>query len=75
VFTPIEVFGVGFSIIGLLPSLACVFKFDRLILHNVVTDFASSFSSVLVYSIPYGGPVAMVWGVSYTLSWAIFSLS
>ncbi|RDB16736.1 putative amino-acid permease PB24D3.02c [Hypsizygus marmoreus] len=40
VFNPIEVFGVGFSIIGLLPSMA----------------------SVLVYSIPYGGAAAMVWG-------------
>ncbi|KDQ60457.1 hypothetical protein JAAARDRAFT_32877 [Jaapia argillacea MUCL 33604] len=42
-FTPLELFGVGFSIIGLLPSIAYV----------------------LVYAIPYGGPVAMVWG------WAI----
>ncbi|GLB36976.1 putative APC amino acid permease [Lyophyllum shimeji] len=40
VFTPIEVFGVGFSIIGLLPSMA----------------------SVIVYGIPNGGAVAMVWG-------------
>jgi len=40
VFSPIEVFGLGFSIIGLLPSIA----------------------SVLVYSIPNGGPAAMVWG-------------
>ncbi|KAF9002343.1 APC amino acid permease [Cyathus striatus] len=39
-FTPLEVFGVGFSIIGLVPSIA----------------------SVLVYSIPYGGPSAMIWG-------------
>ncbi|KDR73321.1 hypothetical protein GALMADRAFT_251941 [Galerina marginata CBS 339.88] len=39
-FTPIELFGIGFSIIGLVPSLA----------------------SVLVFSIPYGGASAMVWG-------------
>ncbi|KAI0063022.1 APC amino acid permease [Artomyces pyxidatus] len=39
-FTPLEVFGIAFSIIGLLPSIA----------------------SVLFYSIPNGGPVAMVWG-------------
>ncbi|KAK2462643.1 hypothetical protein APHAL10511_005376 [Amanita phalloides] len=41
-FTPIEVFGIGFSVIGLMPSI----------------------SSVLVYSIPYGGPSAMIWGWS-----------
>ncbi|PFH47785.1 hypothetical protein AMATHDRAFT_66917 [Amanita thiersii Skay4041] len=39
-FTPLEVFGIGFSIIGLVPSMA----------------------SVLVYSIPYGGASAVVWG-------------
>lgn len=39
-FTPFELFGVSFSIIGLVPSIA----------------------SVLVYSIPYGGAAAMVWG-------------
>ncbi|KII84524.1 hypothetical protein PLICRDRAFT_117614 [Plicaturopsis crispa FD-325 SS-3] len=40
-FTPFEVFGVGFSIIGLFPL---------------------SRASVLVYAIPNGGAVAMVWG-------------
>ncbi|KAI0049724.1 amino acid transporter [Auriscalpium vulgare] len=45
-FTPLEVFGVAFSIIGLLPSIA----------------------SVLFYSIPNGGPAAMVWG------WAVASI-
>ncbi|KAI0701617.1 APC amino acid permease [Earliella scabrosa] len=44
-FTAVEVFGIGFSIIGLFPSIA----------------------SVLVFAIPYGGPVAMVWG------WAVCS--
>ena len=39
-FAPREVFGIAFSIIGLLPSIA----------------------SVLVYALPNGGPVAMVWG-------------
>ncbi|EIN05728.1 APC amino acid permease [Punctularia strigosozonata HHB-11173 SS5] len=43
-FHPVELFGVGFSIIGLLPSIA----------------------SVLVYAIPNGGPVAMVWGWAAT---------
>ncbi|KAI0708122.1 APC amino acid permease [Cerioporus squamosus] len=45
-FHPIEVFGLGFSIIGLFPSIA----------------------SVLVFAIPYGGPVAIVWG------WAVCSV-
>ncbi|KAF8438637.1 amino acid/polyamine transporter I [Boletus edulis BED1] len=45
VFTPLEVFGIAFSIIGLLPSIA----------------------SVLAYSLPNGGPSAMVWG------WAVAS--
>ncbi|EIW55875.1 APC amino acid permease [Trametes versicolor FP-101664 SS1] len=44
-FNPIEVFGLGFSIIGLFPSIA----------------------SVLVFAIPNGGPVALVWG------WALCS--
>ncbi|KAG6370727.1 amino acid/polyamine transporter I [Boletus reticuloceps] len=44
-FTPLEVFGIAFSIIGLLPSIA----------------------SVLLYSLPNGGPSAMVWG------WAVAS--
>ncbi|KAG2135256.1 amino acid/polyamine transporter I [Suillus clintonianus] len=45
-FTPLEVFGVAFSYIGLLPSIA----------------------SVLFYTVPNGGPLAMVWG------WAIASV-
>ncbi|KAL4246868.1 Amino Acid-Polyamine-Organocation Transporter [Abortiporus biennis] len=39
-FTALETFGISFSIIGLLPSIA----------------------SILFYSIPNGGPSAMVWG-------------
>ncbi|OBZ74436.1 putative amino-acid permease C11D3.08c [Grifola frondosa] len=39
-FTGLETFGIAFSIIGLLPSIA----------------------SVLFYSVPNGGPAAMVWG-------------
>ncbi|EMD35048.1 hypothetical protein CERSUDRAFT_139863 [Gelatoporia subvermispora B] len=44
-FTGLETFGIAFSIIGLLPSIA----------------------SVLFYSMPNGGPAAMVWG------WAVAS--
>ncbi|PPQ81026.1 hypothetical protein CVT25_014486 [Psilocybe cyanescens] len=40
-FSAVELFGIGFSIIGIVPSLA----------------------SVLVFSIPYGGASAMIWGV------------
>ncbi|KAI0065302.1 APC amino acid permease [Artomyces pyxidatus] len=39
-FTPLELFGIGFSVIGLFPSMA----------------------SVLVYALPNGGAVALVWG-------------
>ncbi|KAJ3527418.1 hypothetical protein NM688_g8127 [Phlebia brevispora] len=39
-FSGIETFGIAFSIIGLLPSIA----------------------SVLFYSVPNGGPSAMIWG-------------
>jgi amino acid transporter len=39
-FFPLEVFGIAFSIIGLLPSIA----------------------SALVFALPNGGPIAMVWG-------------
>ncbi|KAG9218367.1 hypothetical protein CCMSSC00406_0007262 [Pleurotus cornucopiae] len=45
-FTPFEVLGLGFSVIGVVPSV----------------------TSVLPYSLPYGGTVAMVWG------WAICSI-
>ncbi|KAF9648139.1 hypothetical protein BDM02DRAFT_3129310 [Thelephora ganbajun] len=45
-FAPLEVFGIAFSIIGLLPSIA----------------------SVLVFALPNGGPLAMVWG------WAIANI-
>lgn len=40
-FSKFELFGVAFSIIGVLPSIA----------------------SVLVFALPNGGPVALVWGV------------
>ena len=51
-FHPIELFGIGFSIIGLVPSIA----------------------SVLVYAIPNGGPVAMVWGVRVPLCYSAMTL-
>jgi amino acid transporter len=39
-FSKLEVFGIAFSIMGVLPSIA----------------------STLLYSLPSGGPIAMVWG-------------
>lgn len=39
-FSKFEVFGIAFSIMGVLPSIA----------------------STLIYSLPSGGPIAMVWG-------------
>ncbi|OBZ67516.1 putative amino-acid permease PB24D3.02c [Grifola frondosa] len=44
-FSALEVFGISFSIIGVLPGV----------------------TSVLIYAVPYGGPVSMVWG------WAVCS--
>ncbi|KAG9103795.1 GABA-specific high-affinity permease [Ceratobasidium sp. 370] len=45
-FKPFEVFGMAFSIVALMPSIA----------------------SSLVYALPYGGPVSLVWG------WVVASL-
>jgi hypothetical protein len=62
-FKPLELFGLGFSIVGVLPSIAYVIIFllfsERLSEHG--------FRSVMFYSVPYGGPVSMVWGVSSPL--------
>ncbi|KAF8556713.1 amino acid transporter [Imleria badia] len=44
-FSPLQVFGITFSVMGLVPSI----------------------TSVLIYSLPNGGPSAMVWG------WAVAS--
>ena len=61
-FNAIEVFGLGFSIIGLFPSIAYV----RLLPSRTTALSYLECSSVLVFAIPYGGPVAMVWGVRTT---------
>jgi hypothetical protein len=58
-FTPLEVFGLGFSIIGLIPSIACVHISVRRL---VVAEHEVS-SSVLVFALPSGGASALVWGV------------
>ena len=58
-FTPVEHFGVGFSIIGLVFAGLRIAALDSWKLFK-----ESSFNrSILVYSVPYGGPVAMIWGV------------
>ena len=45
-FSRLETFGVAFSIMGVVPSIA----------------------STIIYSLPYGGPVSMIWG------WALSSV-
>ncbi|TFY62224.1 hypothetical protein EVG20_g6781 [Dentipellis fragilis] len=49
-FSPWELFGISFSIIGVFPSMA----------------------SVLLYAIPNGGPLAMVWGWAVGLVFVMF---
>ena len=59
-FNAIEVFGLGFSIIGLFPSIA----YAACLIHRVDIQLTTNHHrSVLVFAIPYGGPVALVWGV------------
>lgn len=58
-FTRLELFGVGFSLIGVFPSVAYVVVFLSQTLH-LQCFFRRG---VLIFAIPYGGPVAMVWGV------------
>jgi hypothetical protein len=59
---------LGFPLVSLdscLPSRQC-----RVLLLSPATLFTVIYSSVLFYSIPNGGPVAMVWGVSrYRFHW------
>ncbi|KAG9316243.1 amino acid permease-domain-containing protein [Chiua virens] len=65
-FKPFEIFGVAFSVIGLLPSIACVVPsmcYVYFILHVVLLR-----SSVLSSAVINGGAVSMVWG------WAFASL-
>jgi hypothetical protein len=59
-FSHWELFGLSFSIVGVVQSIAYVatspyFLFSRLILIWC--------RAVLLFSIPYGGPVGMIWGV------------
>ncbi|KAH9896736.1 APC amino acid permease [Cubamyces lactineus] len=59
---PLGVFAFSFSLAGIFPSIAQV--------HNSLSisgPFSSDIScrTVLIFALPYGGPVAMVWG------WAI----
>jgi len=57
---PPQVFGVAFSIVGLLPSIA----------YGAILDRENSWliqglcRSVLFNVVPNGGPLSMVWGVS-----------
>ncbi|KAA1473609.1 APC amino acid permease [Dentipellis sp. KUC8613] len=49
-FSPWELFGISFSIIGVFPSMA----------------------SVLLYAIPNGGPLALVWGWAVSVVFLMF---
>jgi uncharacterized membrane protein YesL len=60
-FSRIELFGLSFSIVGVVQSIAYVFTLS--LVHRF--DIHDTNSAVLLYSIPYGGPAAMVWGVSH----------
>ncbi|KAK0463255.1 amino acid/polyamine transporter I [Desarmillaria tabescens] len=51
-FTPLEIFGFAFSLIGIVPSFSSVGFFI----------LGYQFVSVLIFSIPNGGAFAMVWG-------------
>ncbi|KAG2131546.1 hypothetical protein BD769DRAFT_1386751 [Suillus cothurnatus] len=57
-FTPLEVFGVAFSIVGLLPSIA----YDASLYRDEFSTYETLFRSVLFNAMPNGGPLAMVWG-------------
>lgn len=59
-FTRIELFGLSFSIVGVVQSIAYV----SVCLFSLAKRVFSFLSAVLLYSIPYGGPVGMIWGVS-----------
>lgn len=63
-FGILELFGVAFSIQGVLPSIARVAS----LIYGPCRRSYLAHSSVLVYSIPYGGPVSLVWG------WAVCSI-
>jgi hypothetical protein len=58
-FTMLETFGLSFSYVGLVPSMAYVLFFGLKVLSSNTCH-----SSVIIYAIPNGGTVAMVWGVS-----------
>jgi len=58
-FTMLETFGLSFTYVGLVPSMAYV-RVCSLFRRALLTCY----SSVIIYAIPNGGTVAMVWGVS-----------
>ena len=63
-FSKMELFGVSFSIIGVLPSIACVFISTFLLRET----YDKKHRSVLVYALPNGGATALVWGVCARVS-------
>jgi hypothetical protein len=61
-FTPFQVFGVAFSIMGVLPSIAstiqCVLSSIILLICYPSLELIPSHR----YNLPYGGPVSMIYG-------------
>lgn len=66
-FSWLELLGLSFSIIGIVQSGALSFFTIYIYMCLCVIEPYLN-SSVLVYSLPYGGPVAMVWGVGLPLN-------
>lgn len=59
-FTPWESFGIAFSIIGLVPSMACVTAIHP---SYSFSNVCPSRRSTISFALSNGGPVSMVWGV------------
>ncbi len=59
-FSPLEVFGIAFSIIGIFPSLAYVISSSRFV---CIGFHSAHHRTTLTFSLPNGGPVSLVWGV------------
>ncbi|PAV19377.1 APC amino acid permease [Pyrrhoderma noxium] len=55
-YSPVELFGFSFGFLGIVATYRCVVWYLNF---NTRTE---GLSSVLVYAIPNGGPVSMVWG-------------
>ncbi len=63
-FSRIQLFGLSFSIVGVVQSIACVPSCKAFLCSCHLRKIPFHvYRAVLLYSIPYGGPVGMIWGV------------